>query len=247
MAVSTNRIIELCLVFFISVLSFSIGTYIGKKYADNQHRLSMLDPNHSQTTELPATAVHSEEPVQKTETASVAEASDSEIHQDGSTQAAKQAEVEQPIAPSMSHAISDEDVAKLSAEMEEEEQATPQGKPVKEIQATSTTASKKTETNIVREVASISEKAKSIGTSTNGAKYTVQVGAYPSTTEADKIVNSLKARGYSAAFTQANVNGKTWYRVQVGSFVTLEEAQAQKKDLVEKNHLSSAIIQRINK
>jgi len=36
--------IKLALVFFVSLLSFSVGTYIGKKYSDNQHKLALLEP-----------------------------------------------------------------------------------------------------------------------------------------------------------------------------------------------------------
>ena len=51
MAMNTNRIIELTLVFFISLFSFSIGTFVGKKYSDNQHRLSQLEPVKNETAE----------------------------------------------------------------------------------------------------------------------------------------------------------------------------------------------------
>lgn len=36
---------KLALVFFISLLSFSIGTFVGKKFSDNQHQLAALEPN----------------------------------------------------------------------------------------------------------------------------------------------------------------------------------------------------------
>jgi cell division septation protein DedD len=40
----TDMVIKLVLVFFISLLSFSIGTFVGKKFSDNQHRLAQLEP-----------------------------------------------------------------------------------------------------------------------------------------------------------------------------------------------------------
>lgn len=40
----TDALIKLALVFFVSLLSFSVGTYVGKKYSDNQHKLALLEP-----------------------------------------------------------------------------------------------------------------------------------------------------------------------------------------------------------
>ena len=59
------------------------------------------------------------------------------------------------------------------------------------------------------------------------------------------MTESLKARGYKASSVEALVNGKMYYRVQVGIFDNLQEAQDYKKELVEKNRLSSAFIQKI--
>ncbi len=43
----TDTLIKLALVFFISLLSFSIGTFVGKKFSDNQNRLSALEGGHA--------------------------------------------------------------------------------------------------------------------------------------------------------------------------------------------------------
>lgn len=45
----SDAFIKLILVFFISLLSFSIGTYVGKKYSDNSHRIAKLEP-HGEAT-----------------------------------------------------------------------------------------------------------------------------------------------------------------------------------------------------
>lgn len=44
MGAKSDVAVKLVLVFFIALLSFSIGTYIGKKYSDNQHKLAQLEP-----------------------------------------------------------------------------------------------------------------------------------------------------------------------------------------------------------
>jgi len=43
----TDTIVKLVLVFFVCLLSFSIGTFVGKKFSDNQHKLAKFEPTHS--------------------------------------------------------------------------------------------------------------------------------------------------------------------------------------------------------
>ena len=226
MAMNTNRIIELTLVFFISLFSFSIGTFVGKKYSDNQHRLSQLEPqkneaadNQQTATDSAIDAIQAVNPVESTE-----------------------------------DTLSDADVAQLAEEFSTDESTAPvekttavaapaasNSKDVKEISlADSETA---------RDVASIPAKTQTqvAGSSASASplKYTVQVGAYPTADDADKMTTSLNARGYKANTTVAKTNGKTWYKVQVGLFDSLTEAQTYKKELVEKNRLSSAFVQKV--
>jgi cell division protein FtsN len=245
MTMNTNRMIELALVFFVSLLSFSIGTYVGKKYSDNQHRLAVLEPQNSDVAH-------------------------SDVIDHGSTDSHVANNSEQNTEGKSS--MTDADVAKLAEEFASEDETESSSgsdvvefdaKPVTEItdstvtakaayQKKPTLAAQPTKTvqpgeknsaaeALKRDVASISEKAKTIGSSL----YTVQVGAYPVVTDADKMVNSLKARGYQASSVSAVVNGKTWYRVQVGLFDNLQSAQSYKKELMEQNRLASAIIQKV--
>jgi cell division protein FtsN len=39
----TDVVVKLVLVFFIALLSFSIGTFVGKKFSDNQHKIAELE------------------------------------------------------------------------------------------------------------------------------------------------------------------------------------------------------------
>ena len=43
----TDNFVKLTLVFFISLLSFSVGTFVGKKFSDNQHKVSQMKPKLS--------------------------------------------------------------------------------------------------------------------------------------------------------------------------------------------------------
>jgi DedD protein len=237
MTMNTNRMIELALVFFVSLLSFSIGTYVGKKYSDNQHRLAQLEPQNKDVA-----------------------LSDVVDHGTENTETTAQAHTEKTTT------MSDADVAKIAEEFATEDETAVEtvtaSKPVTEITdstikakptLTTTAAVQKLKQDVPkiipakvdlnRDVASIAERAKTMGS----AIYTVQVGAYPTATDATKMTDSLKARGYKASSVEAVVNGKTWYRVQVGMFDNLQSAQDHKKELMEQNKLASAIIQKIQK
>lgn len=54
MGQKTDVAVKLVLVFFVSLLSFSIGTYVGRKYSDNQHQLAQLEPGAHGSKKLEA-------------------------------------------------------------------------------------------------------------------------------------------------------------------------------------------------
>jgi septal ring-binding cell division protein DamX len=76
-------------------------------------------------------------------------------------------------------------------------------------------------------------------------KYTLQLASYPNETEAQKMTDELKEKGFSAFYISAQVKDKSWYRVSVGLFATQKEALSHKADLMEKTKVNSAIIQKI--
>lgn len=63
MGAKSDVVVKLVLVFFISLLSFAIGTFVGKKYSDNQHKLAKLEPQTKEAHGDRAVASeHGEEP-----------------------------------------------------------------------------------------------------------------------------------------------------------------------------------------
>lgn len=44
----TDVVVKLVLVFFVCLLSFSIGTFVGKKFSDNQHKMAQFEPSNSE-------------------------------------------------------------------------------------------------------------------------------------------------------------------------------------------------------
>jgi len=255
MTINTNRIIELSLVFFISLFSFSIGTFVGKKYSDNQHRLAQLEPNKKIE---PTDGNHASE---QTDTHSTTnEHGDSPKDHDAKAEAHGETKPEQ----ASDGEITDADVAKLAEEFANQPETTvPKKDSTRSTETTSKNeshnsvshhaATQKTSEKEIKEVStnevSTERDIASIPAKVNSApiaqQYTVQIGSYPEEAEAKKISDSLVARGYKANTIPALIKGKTWYRVQVGQFKTTAEAQEYKKDLMEKNRLTSAIVQKI--
>lgn len=77
----------------------------------------------------------------------------------------------------------------------------------------------------------------------DGAGYMVQVGSFQSLESAEKIVESLKSKGYSPSVaTVAMPNGKTWHRVRIGSFNSRDEAETLVQKLKEGGNFEPMII-----
>lgn len=264
MSQKTDNMIKLALVFFVTLLSFSIGTYVGKKYSDNQHKLALLEPKK----ETPVTSSPDEFASEATQMGDAHGLIDGE-------NLAENAGITSNQKPA---ALSDSEVAKIAEEFATEEEPTetlvatidPQEKDLKTIPETTPTATTtKTVTKpvaVAKAVAATLTKAvpkakdtnqnvltpeNRIPASINPKKevipllYTVQIGSYSTQTEAEQITQDLQSKGFKTSFVPANVNGQTWYRVNVGLFGTVKEAQEYKKEFLIKTKLTSAIVQRV--
>ena len=238
MNVNTNRMVELALVFFVSLLSFSIGTFVGKKYSDNQHRLAKLEPHGEKAEEIakemsesanatePKLVEHKQETLTDTEVAQMAREFSEEEEAN-----VKDTEIER-VSPVAAHATTSKALRKLAL--------AEKSKDVKEIENTEGLPAK----NIVRDVASITAKVRKANPQ-DPAWYTVQVAAYPSYEEAEKMVATLGARGYKGRAVEADVNGRKWFRVHVGQFDNFKDADTYKKEIMEQNRLTSALVQKL--
>ena len=69
------------------------------------------------------------------------------------------------------------------------------------------------------------QEASPTATTQAGGRFTVQVGSYDSTAEAEARAESLRAAGFEATVAPVELPRRgTWYRVQSGRFATREEA-----------------------
>lgn len=64
---------------------------------------------------------------------------------------------------------------------------------------------------------------------TDGKKYFFQVSSWRIKIKAESEVTKLKAEGHNAFISEGIVRGKTWYRVRIGYFDSLEETEAYMK------------------
>lgn len=289
MSQKTDNLIKLALVFFVSLLSFSIGTYVGKKYSDNQHKLALLEPKKDNLeTQLVANEFATDN-------------SQIEPHANTALPTTNSTELMTGIDEKTS-ALTDSEVAKIAEEFanEDEEEigedkmigsiesdVKPVGKTTHTVKAIDTPtklvaqakptpnqASAPT-TAVVKPVVTapkpIAQVDKSVDTTetvkptpTDAADsrervpasippkqeitpihYTVQIGSFPTQDEAEKLTKSLQNKGYKTSYVPATVNGQTWFRVNVGLFGTVREAQDYKKEFLEKTQFTSAIVQRL--
>jgi DedD protein len=274
MSQKTDNLIKLALVFFVSLLSFSIGTYVGKKYSDNQHKLASLEPQKIDATAANTHEFDSEKEPVETATAAAEEKLGTE----------PEAMVGQ-VSTEHAGALTDSEVAKLAEEFaSDEETKTPEEpvgtiakeeKPVGTIHAKTDLAVKKpvaaptapvvaaqTETRLPKKEITKEEPIATVQPTPRDERepaslppkqeiipihYTVQIGSYPTETEASDLTKSLQGKGYKTSYIPAKVNGQLWYRVNVGLFGTIKEAQDYKKEFLGKTNLSSAIIQRVQR
>jgi len=264
MGAKTDVIVKLVLVFFISLLSFSIGTFVGKKYSDNQHKLAALEPGKSEhgTREVASENAGHGEAAKEHGTAKVGDGmSDEDIAKlaeefvaDDTT--ATTTSTGHGEAKAEEHGAAAEKTEKVAAHGKEEAPATANAKTRSLEKAEPLAAAKNIahgkavsaavteEKKVEKDTRAPSAVPKDVGQYSAG-KFTVQVGAYAKEEEAQKIAGDLKSKGFSAFYIPANVKGQTWYRVSVGLFATPKEAQDYRTELMSKAKLNTALVQKI--
>lgn len=229
MAGKSDVVVKLILVFFISLLSFSIGTFVGKKYSDNQHRLARLEPG-SQTQRQVASTNDSGR-------GSGPAVSDEEIAKLAEEFAMEEESLKEETLPSVP--TSETPIATIEKKLEPLDQA----KSLAETKAP--TESKPVAPPAQDKDTRIPSSLPPDVAQYSVGKFTVQIASYKSEEEAKKRADDMKLRGYGAFHFPAQVRGETWYRVGVGLFPTEEDAKNYRKEFSEKSKLPDTVIQKI--
>ncbi len=223
MAAKSETFIKLGLVFFISLLSFAIGTLVGKEYSERQYKLSKLEPHgnqHGQNREVASSGKQNK--LSDEEIAKLAE----EFVTDDTVETAKDGSNKEVPAidnrAAQAHAEQFEemnDVALAAAQDLIEKRGSNTDRAVATAETGKKVAMNKPAT------AALPQTLPKNAAQDNVGKYTVQVGSYLKEDEAKRRSEALRSKGYTAFYIPGTLEGKTWYRVNVGTYATQDEAK----------------------
>jgi cell division septation protein DedD len=76
------------------------------------------------------------------------------------------------------------------------------------------------------------------------SKFTLQLSSFKDKDEAQALVDQMKSDGYPASMTKADVDGKQYYRVRMGTYSTVEAANDAKAEF-EKSSKKSALVTKL--
>ncbi len=290
MSPKVDTFVKLALIFFISLLSFAMGTYVGKKYSDAHYKEAMLEGGSSAGKHA-TTAKHGGDARTATTAGHEGAAHEPAAHGEKATAHGDGRDVASiPKGHGAGHSedkneiMSDEEIAKLAEEMSSGAVGTRKiethgSQPAaldrggskghndknslhddhnsfsKNQQKGKKPSSEKPLDVAVKmlgkEPANHGETREPTSLPINFSqyshgKYTVQVAAFASKSEAEGRVTGLKNQGFEAFFIPAQVKGRTWYRVNVGLFASENEAKNYRKDFLIKSKSNDAIVQKIS-
>ncbi len=256
----TDTVVKLILVFFVSLLSFSVGTFVGKQFSDSQHRLAALESDYqSEANEGRSTAsvpsegleVQPNEILSQDDVAKLAE----EFVQE--TKPAAPAKRDVANAPSekaeedLKPTIKDSNTTEATVQKEEVKL-----RPLQETKAPTKAVSPQDAAQKVAEgkpaVQPVAkpeapkkiELPKVTATDVQG-KYTIQVSSHPNEGDAKSQASDLVSKGYSAFYVPAQIDGKTWYRVSVGNFSTADTAKEYLSKIKSNASFKDAIVRKV--
>lgn len=235
--------VKLVMIFFICLLSFSVGTYVGKEFSDSDNRRLALEYEYEQSRNPASSEAQNSaaatSPMAREEIRSLAEEFIKEEQSKAKKKPARQAQKESP-----KETTPDGYTRRTGASSAESKPQTTNQRAA----ATSSAAER-----VAKEMAPSKDKDKkrtpssalpSVASSAVG-KFTVQVASYSGEPEARTHAAQLKDQGYSAFYIPAEVNGRTWFRVSIGLFTDQSSAMSYRKELLDNQTVSSAIVQRI--
>lgn len=258
------RLLSLALV---TLLAFSSGVWFGKKLSDADYQRVALEGEFGKSTSV-ASAEDSIE-LDDTESALDNQEALSEADVAKATQEAlarAQSEKASQVGDSAAPATTDGAAAKATASVQVETKVGPAGttRTVASAQEASQSHSQKPDLSLAQQAAQrVAQNAapleadkpkpesrvpaalpKTVGSS-GEVEFTVQVAAYPTLDAAKEHSGKLVEKGFPAFPVEAKVNGKTVFRVSVGSFKTQSEAAQFRISLMKQADIAAAFVTKI--
>ena len=76
------------------------------------------------------------------------------------------------------------------------------------------------------------------------ASFSIQAASFRNEDEADRLRASLLLKNIPATVDRSVVSGATWYRVRVGPFENLREAQAYRREFERTERMNTLVVRR---
>jgi septal ring-binding cell division protein DamX len=243
-----DALVKVVLVFFISLLSFSVGTFVGKQVSDSDHRRASLEGGENASTEVAAAT-----PEEKTEAASEEEVSNKEV-EDLASEFVQDDNTRTVASEKETDGYSD-----YHGKKEPVAAAAPAATPPAVIPAQKNAPAKPAVMEAAEKVSKgeaptsgkmlppprkPSSTLPAVASSTVG-KYTVQVASFATENDAKQRASALKAKGWNAFYVPAEIKGKTWYRVSIGMFEESQNAQAFMQKYLKESGSKDALVTKI--
>ncbi len=106
----------------------------------------------------------------------------------------------------------------------------------------STAASSRPKDVLTKAAAKVSTPKKERVSPGAPGKYQLQVAAFQSRRDANRLASNLRKREHRAHVVQAVVKGSTWYRVRIGPFASRQEASAYRSDFAQRERMRPFIV-----
>jgi septal ring-binding cell division protein DamX len=250
----TDTVVKLVLIFFISLLSFSVGTFVGKQFSDSQYKMAALE-GHDESDRDPASVdpsamdVTPSDALTEDDMASLEEeftkGKTTEVHEkivDAHGAKNDEKHVERVVAsehkkeePAEKHEVTHEKVIEKTVDTKKvAPAATKVAKGETPVEHAETHAAPRKPTALPLKTAN-----------DISGKYTVQLASYSVEADAVEHTKSLKEKGFSAFYVPADIKGKPWYRVNVGLYSTSKEAEENKKKMITQPDIKAAIVTKV--
>ena len=265
-----DTMVKLVLIFFISLLSFSVGTFVGKQFSDSQYKMAQLEGDTNgerEPSSLDPAALEASPPDALTEEDIASLEEEFSKGKTVDTEKGDSKTTDRHAKPDKKSTAKNDTHAKVEDHKEVGKKVgiekatnkapitTPEDKIAKAAKQRKTADEKIAEiaNKVMKGETPVTQKPeaerkpsslpKTVANDVVG-KFTVQVSAYQKEPDAVEHTKALKDKGFSAFYIPANVNGQTWFRVNVGLYTTSKEAQDYMNKIVGQD-IKSAIVKKI--
>jgi len=241
----TETLIKLVLIFVISLLSFSVGTFVGKQFSDSQYKMASIEDEFAK----PNRDIASKSDGDVLTDADIASLTEEFINAEKESIDKNAAKSKEDLKDQAENHAKDHSV---DGKKDSHHGTAKKGHVhiTSKIDAVAGRVAKgqtPTKTPVKKVKVRVPTSLPTVLSSSNIGKFTLQIAAYSSESEARKHTKKLLDMGFSSFFLVARIKDKTWYRVNVGLFGSVKEAKIYSVTFKKQANVSSAFIKRIEK